>query len=118
MGIRTPNIRFPILSLSGGNQQKVLIARALASRANLILLDDPTRGIDVTTKWDLYKRVREEASRGRSFLWYTTEYDELDVCDRVYVFYEGRITDEIGHAELSEERVLKASFAKVQADAA
>jgi ribose transport system ATP-binding protein len=118
IGIRTPDIQLPILSLSGGNQQKVLIARALASGAALILLDDPTRGIDVTTKWDLYRRVREEATGGRSFLWYTTEYDELEVCDRVYVFYEGRITDDIGHAELSEDRVLKASFARIQADAA
>ena len=116
LAIRAPDGAVPILSLSGGNQQKVLIARAFASEASLILLDDPTRGVDVGTKKELYLRVREEADRGRGFLWYTTELDELEVCDRVYVFYEGRISDHLGRDELTEDRLLRASFERAPAD--
>ena len=108
--IRTPNINMPITGLSGGNQQKVLVARAFAGNADTILFDDPMRGVDVGTKQELYRHVRREAGRGRCFLWYTTENDELANCDRVYVFYQGRITDEIARAELSEERVIRSSF--------
>ncbi|MGC5083524.1 ATP-binding cassette domain-containing protein, partial [Escherichia coli] len=74
-----------ILSLSGGNQQKVLFARALSSDAELILMDDPMRGVDFGTKVDMYRLIRAEAARGRSFVWYTTENDELEYCDATYV---------------------------------
>ena len=110
LSIRTPGIAMPITGLSGGNQQKVLVARAFAGSADTILFDDPMRGVDVGTKRELYEHVRREAERGRCFLWYTTENDELANCDRVYVFYQGRITDEIARAELTEERVIRASF--------
>ncbi|MGH7119042.1 MAG: sugar ABC transporter ATP-binding protein [Acetobacteraceae bacterium] len=111
LAIRTPGIEQPITSLSGGNQQKVLVARAFATEADIILFDDPLRGVDVGTKRDLYRHVRQAAKAGRAVLWYTTENAELVNCDRVYVFYQGAITDEIGRAELSEERVIRASFA-------
>jgi ribose transport system ATP-binding protein len=117
LDIRTPHVSSPVLSLSGGNQQKVLIARSFASKAETILLDDPTRGVDITTKWDLYRKIRAEAEAGRSFLWYTTEFEELEVCDRLYVFYEGEITDELARTELSEQRILRSSFAKAEAHA-
>jgi len=110
LGIRVPDVRDPITSLSGGNQQKVLVARALAGDAEIILLDDPLRGVDIGTKRELYAQVRQEAEQGRCFLWYTTENEELVHCDLVYVFYNGRITDEIKHAELTEERVIRSSF--------
>lgn len=111
LDIRTPGIESPITSLSGGNQQKVLVARAFAAEADVVLFDDPLRGVDVGTKGDLYRHVRRAADAGRAFLWYTTENSELTNCDRVYVFYRGEITDEIERAELSEERVIRASFA-------
>jgi ribose transport system ATP-binding protein len=110
LDIRTPDIGRPIMSLSGGNQQKVLVARAFAAEADIILFDDPLRGVDVATKRELYQHVRRAADAGRAFLWYTTENSELVNCDRVYVFYRGAITDEIAHAELSDERVIRASF--------
>lgn len=110
LGIRVPDVRDPITSLSGGNQQKALVARALAGDAEIILLDDPLRGVDIGTKRELYAQVRQEAEQGRCLLWYTTENEELVHCDRVYVFYNGRITDEIEHAELTEERVIRSSF--------
>ncbi len=111
--IRTPNMRNPILSLSGGNQQKALFARALGSDARIVLMDDPMRGVDIGTKLDVYDLVRDEAKAGRTFLWYTTEMDELSHCDRVYVFRNGRIVIELDRSEVSEDNVIAASFAEV-----
>jgi ribose transport system ATP-binding protein len=110
LAIQTPDIENPILSLSGGNQQKALFARALGSNADIILMDDPMRGVDVGTKREVYGLIREEAMRGRTFLWYTTETDELEHCDRVYVFREGTIVADLSRDELTEEKVLHASF--------
>lgn len=111
LGVRAPSIATPILTLSGGNQQKVLIARALAAEPDILLLDDPMRGVDVATKRELFAVLREEAGRGRTILLYTTETEELVHCDRTYVFFEGRLTDEIPRHAFSEERLLRASFA-------
>ena len=110
IGIRTPNMANPILSLSGGNQQKVLFARALGSDADIILMDDPMRGVDIGTKQEVYGMLRQEASAGRTFLWYTTEIDELQHCDRVYVFRNGRIVGKLSGDAITEERVLHFSF--------
>lgn len=115
LGLVTPDLQLPIFSLSGGNQQKVLFARALGSSAPLILMDDPMRGVDVGTKHDVYALIAEEASQGRTFIWYTTEFDELFHCDRVYVFNNGVVVGELTRAELSEERVLNMSFQETAA---
>jgi ribose transport system ATP-binding protein len=108
--IRTPDLGNNILSLSGGNQQKALFARALGSEAKILLMDDPTRGVDVATKLEVYELIRAEAAAGRTFLWYTTEMEELDNCDHVYVFRNGRIVADLRRGELSEERVIQSSF--------
>lgn len=108
--IKTPDMNHNILSLSGGNQQKALFARALGSKAEIVLMDDPMRGVDVGTKLEVYDLIKDEAAAGRTFLWYTTEIDELSNCDHVYVFRNGQIVDDIPRAELTEERVLRASF--------
>jgi ribose transport system ATP-binding protein len=110
INIRTPDLHNNILSLSGGNQQKALFARALGSDANIVLMDDPMRGVDFGTKLEVYDLIREEAHRGRTFLWYTTETDELDNCDHVYVFRNGRIVADLGRGELTEEKVIQSSF--------
>jgi ribose transport system ATP-binding protein len=112
IAIRTPDMANNILTLSGGNQQKALFARALGSDAELILMDDPMRGVDIGTKREVYAMIRSEAAAGRSFLWYTTEIDELTYCDRSYVFRNGGITAAIDAADLTEQRVLQASFAE------
>jgi ribose transport system ATP-binding protein len=112
IGIRTPDIDNNILSLSGGNQQKALFARALGSDARIILMDDPMRGVDIGTKLEVYDLVRREAEAGRTFLWYTTETEELDNCDRVYVFRNGRIVAVLDRHEVSEEKVIQSSFAE------
>ncbi len=111
--IRTDDLDNPILSLSGGNQQKALFARALGSDATIVLMDDPMRGVDIGTKLDVYDLVRDEAAAGRTFLWYTTEMDELSHCDRVYVFRNGVIVADLDRTEVSEEAVIGASFAEV-----
>ncbi|MBE1508110.1 sugar ABC transporter ATP-binding protein [Rhizobium viscosum] len=113
--IRTPDIANRILSLSGGNQQKVLFARALATRAPVVLMDDPMRGVDVGTKQEVYAIIREEAARGRTFIWYSTEMDEVRLCDRVYVFREGRIKAELAGDAVNETNIIAASFEGVAA---
>jgi ribose transport system ATP-binding protein len=110
IGIRGASMNAGILSLSGGNQQKVLFARALASDADLILMDDPTRGVDVGTKRDIYQLVRDEAAKGRTFIWYTTENEELTYCDRTYVFRSASVTRLLHADECTEEALLAASF--------
>jgi ribose transport system ATP-binding protein len=110
--IRTPDVGANILSLSGGNQQKALFARALGSDASIVLMDDPMRGVDYGTKLEVYDLVREEAARGRTFLWYTTETEELKNCDRVYIFRNSTIVAELTRDELTEERVIHSSFAE------
>jgi len=108
--IRTPDMGNGILSLSGGNQQKVLFARALATRAAMVLMDDPMRGVDVGTKQEVYAMLRSEAANGRTFIWYSTEMDEIRLCDRVYVFRNGAIASELSGDDITEDKVLEASF--------
>ena len=112
IGIRTPDLDNNILSLSGGNQQKALFARALGSKAEIILMDDPMRGVDIGTKLEVYDLIREQANAGRTFLWYTTETEELENCDRVYVFRNGRIVAELGRSDITEQSVIQSSFAE------
>ncbi|MCB1499684.1 MAG: sugar ABC transporter ATP-binding protein [Bauldia sp.] len=110
INIRTPDVGNNILSLSGGNQQKALFARALGSVAGIVLMDDPMRGVDIGTKQEVYGMIRAEAEAGRTFIWYTTEMDELKNCDHVYVFRNGRIVADLARDELTEEKVLHTSF--------
>ncbi len=109
--IRTQDMENRILSLSGGNQQKVLFARALSTRAPVVLMDDPMRGVDVGTKQEVYEIVRQEADAGRTFVWYSTEMEEVCLCDRVYVFREGAIIAELTGEAITEDNILAASFA-------
>ena len=115
IGIRTEDTDNPVLSLSGGNQQKVLFARALASTAPIVVMDDPMRGVDIGTKQDVYAMLRAEATRGRTFLWYSTENEEACQCDRVFVFRNGAISAELTGADITEEKILEASFHMQQA---
>jgi ribose transport system ATP-binding protein len=110
INIRTPDMHNNILSLSGGNQQKALFARALGSDARIVLMDDPMRGVDIATKLEVYELIRGEARSGRTFLWYTTETDELKNCDHVYVFRNGGIVADLTRDELTEERIIQSSF--------
>ncbi len=115
MGIRTSDMNNNILTLSGGNQQKTLFARALGSEARIILMDDPMRGVDIGTKLEVYEMIAREAKAGRTFVWYTTEMEELQYCDRAYVFRNGSIAASLEHEDLTEEKILQASFAESSA---
>jgi ribose transport system ATP-binding protein len=109
IGIRAPDLAANIMTLSGGNQQKALFARALGSAAEIVLMDDPMRGVDVGTKREVYAMIRAEAESGRTFVWYTTELDELQHCQHVYVFRDGRIVADLPRGAATEE-ALHASF--------
>jgi ribose transport system ATP-binding protein len=111
--IRTPDMSNSIMSLSGGNQQKALFARALSSDAEIVLMDDPMRGVDIATKLEVYAIIRDEAAKGRTFLWYTTELEELAHCDHVYVMREGQIVADLRRSEVTEEKVIQSSFRDV-----
>ena len=104
----------PIMSLSGGNQQKVLIARALQSSADIIILDDPTRGVDVETKAQLYTVFREAAEAGKLVIWYSSDDSELNICSRVLVMRYGTIVKTLAHREISKDSIIEASFTAQQ----
>jgi ribose transport system ATP-binding protein len=100
-----------ILELSGGNQQKALISRAVAALTPIVLLDDPTRGVDIATKQDFYRLCSQLGRESRTLVWHTTEDAELLACDRVLVFAKGQIVRELTGAQLTEEAIVAASFA-------
>ncbi len=99
-----------ILELSGGNQQKALVGRALVADAPIILLDDPTRGVDVAAKRDFYALTAEIARSGRLIVWHSTEDREFLECDRVLVFAHGRIVAELRNDAVTEQNIVDASF--------
>ena len=97
--------------LSGGNQQKVTIARWIAADARTILCFDPTRGIDVGTKQEIYKLLRELAGNGKSVLFYTSELEEVQrVCDRVIVIFGGKLVDIFPVEEANEPALMRAAY--------
>ena len=101
----------PVMTLSGGNQQKVVIAKWLMIDPDIILLNDPTRGIDVGTKQEIYRLMRELADAGKAILFYSSDYAELiGCCDRVSVLYGGRIVAEKAGDEITEEGLIAASL--------
>jgi ABC-type sugar transport system ATPase subunit/ribose/xylose/arabinose/galactoside ABC-type transport system permease subunit len=105
--IRTPSVESQVLYLSGGNQQKVVVAKWLAREPNLILLDEPTRGIDVGAKRELYAIMRDLARRGKALLVVSSELPELiGVSDRIITLWEGRITGIVDAATATEEGIL------------
>jgi ribose transport system ATP-binding protein len=109
--IRSDGIDGPVASLSGGNQQKVVIGKWLMTKPRIILLNDPTRGIDVGTKQELYQLMRRLADGGAAILFYSTDYDELiGCCDRVLVLYNGGVARTLEGAELNERNLVTAAL--------
>jgi ribose transport system ATP-binding protein len=111
--IRALNPLASIASLSGGNQQKVVIARALATQADIMLLDDPTRGVDLGTKSDLYRIFRGFATEGRALLWYSTDDAEFGECDRTLVMRNGAVVAEFDRPHATSDRLIEASFRQI-----
>jgi ribose transport system ATP-binding protein len=107
LDIKASTIQQLVETLSGGNQQKVVIARWLCSSARIFLFDEPTRGIDVGAKAEIYRLVRALADEGAGVLIISSEVGELvDVCDRIYVLRQGRIVSELDRDDISKEAIL------------
>lgn len=109
--IRADGINQPVETLSGGNQQKVVIAKFLASPRPVLLLDDPTRGIDIGTKAELFRLMRTWSEEGVALLFSSSDATELvNMCDRVLVMRNGAVHEEIGSDTLSEDELLRAAL--------
>jgi len=108
----------PASSFSGGNQQKIVLAKALLSESDVLLLFDPTRGVDIGTKHEIYLLVRDLATAGKAILLYSTEVSEIvNLCDRALVLYRGRLGAELSREQLTEENILIAALGASQAGA-
>ena len=111
LAIKSFRVDAPVGSLSGGNQQKVVIAKWLIRQPRILLLSDPTRGIDVGTKQEIYQLLRRLADEGAAIVFYSTDYDELiGCCDRVLVLYEGRIKKELVGSEITEQNLIASAL--------
>ena len=109
--IKIGSVDDPVATLSGGNQQKVVIGKWLMTGPRIILLNDPTRGIDVGTKQELYQLLRDLAADGAAILFYTTDYDELiGCCDRVLILYDGRISSELEGDAINETNIVASAL--------
>jgi ribose transport system ATP-binding protein len=109
--LKARSIEEPVGNLSGGNQQKVVLAKWLATRPKVLLLDEPTRGIDVNTKNEIYSLIRELAAGGLAVLMASSELPEiLAVCDRIIVLCKGRKTGEFTHDEATPELLMRAAL--------
>jgi ribose transport system ATP-binding protein len=109
--IKVGDVHDPVATLSGGNQQKVVIAKWLLTGARILLLNDPTRGIDVGTKQEIYRLLRELADTGTAVLLYSTDYDELiGCCDRVLILYGGRIARTLEGEAITETEIVAGAF--------
>jgi ribose transport system ATP-binding protein len=111
LNIRTAGTDIPVGALSGGNQQKVVIAKWLMNKPRIILLNDPTRGIDVGTKQEIYQLLRQLADGGAAIVFYSTDYDELiGCCNRVLVLYDGAIIRELVGEEITERALIASAL--------
>lgn len=107
MNIRTPNVAQRVVNLSGGNQQKVVLSKWLFTDPQVLILDEPTRGIDVGAKFEIYGIMNELAAQGRGVVMISSEMPELlGMCDRIYVMNEGKIVGELSKAEADQERIM------------
>ena len=108
LNIKTPSVEQKVVNLSGGNQQKVSLAKWLFVKPNVLILDEPTRGIDVGAKFEIYTLMTELVKQGMSIMLISSELPEvLGMSDRVYVVAAGRIAGELPISEATQERVMQ-----------
>jgi ABC-type sugar transport system ATPase subunit len=107
LGIRCSSARQLVSNLSGGNQQKVALAKWLLSGAKILVMDEPTRGVDVGARQELYRIIKELAAGGVAIVIVSSDLPEiLTICERVVVMHEGKITGELKASELTEDKVM------------
>jgi putative multiple sugar transport system ATP-binding protein len=108
VGIRTPSVDAGVSTLSGGNQQKVLVAKWMFPNPDILILDEPTRGIDVGAKVEIYNLVHRLASQGKAVMFISSELPELlGVCDRIYTICEGSVTGVLDVADATQEKLMR-----------
>ncbi len=108
MNIKSSNLLQKTVNLSGGNQQKVVLSKWIFSGPDVLILDEPTRGIDVGAKYEIYTIINNLAMEGKGILFISSELPEiLGMCDRIYVMSEGKITGELSREEASQEKIMK-----------
>lgn len=107
MGTKCSSHEQIVGNLSGGNQQKVLLGKWLFAEPDILFLDEPTRGIDVGAKYEIYCLMNSIVEKGKSIVMISSEMPELlGMCDRIYVMSEGRIAGELTHEEATQEKIL------------
>ena len=107
LDIKAPSLEVPVNTLSGGNQQKVVISKWLMSKPKVLIMDDPCRGVDVGAKFEIYKLMTELAEKGVSIIMTSSELEEvLGMCDRVLVMFEGRSNGLLDISDASQERIM------------
>ena len=112
--IKTPHVEEIVHHLSGGTQQKVVLAKWLLTQSRLLIFDEPTRGIDVGAKMEIYRLINDIAAQGVAILLITSELPEaLGMCDRLYVMREGRIMGELRRSEADQEAVMRLATADI-----
>ena len=108
LSIKTPSIKTQIQSLSGGNQQKVIISRWLANDPDVLIMDEPTRGIDVGAKYEIYCIIAELAKQGKSIIMISSEMPELiGMADRIMVMCDGRVTGFVDGEQMNQETIME-----------
>jgi ABC-type sugar transport system ATPase subunit len=111
--IKARSVRQPVGQLSGGNQQKVVLAKMLARNPKVLLMDEPTRGIDVGTKAEIYRLIRELAATGTAVVAVSSELPELiGLSDRILVMHEGRISGEVDADDADDELLLTYAYGR------
>ncbi|HEU4385981.1 MAG TPA: sugar ABC transporter ATP-binding protein [Anaeromyxobacteraceae bacterium] len=116
LSIRSTGTTQEVATLSGGNQQKVALAKWIETRPRVLLLDEPTRGVDVGAKHEIYGLMNEWTRAGFAIVMITSEMPELlGLCDRIVVMHRGRVSAQFGRAEATQERILKAAMADMAA---
>ena len=107
LGVKAPSVEQTVGNLSGGNQQKVLIGKWMFAQPDIMMLDEPTRGIDVNAKYEIYCIINDLVAQGKSVLMVSSELPEiLGMCDRIYVMCEGRIVGEFTREEATQEKIM------------
>jgi ABC-type sugar transport system ATPase subunit len=116
LGIKTPSVESAVDRLSGGNQQKVVIGKWLARRPKVLILDEPSRGVDIGARAEIHQIIRELTAEGTSVIIISSEAEELPgLCHRVLVLAEGRIIKELNGAEITRDAVVSASYQPAEA---
>jgi putative multiple sugar transport system ATP-binding protein len=108
MNIKAPTVFEPVGKLSGGNQQKVVLSKWIFAGPDVLILDEPTRGIDVGAKYEIYTVIDQLAAQGKAVVFISSELPELlGMCDRIYTMAAGRLTGEFSRAEASQESLMR-----------